>query len=86
MKTAKLCDIFAKSASIILFNLISLEQIQMDVDEGYLCGQTAYVLESHRLRISAAIMTEENGQNELEERIIRPHLQVYRIIHSLLNI
>eukprot|EP01038_Epipyxis_sp_PR26KG_P016476 gene16476-22480_t len=51
------------------------EQIQMDVDEGYLCGQTAYVLESHRLRVSAAIMTEENGQYELEERIIRPHLQ-----------
>jgi Phytanoyl-CoA dioxygenase (PhyH) len=38
-------------------------------------GQTAFVLDSHQLRISAHIMNEEGGQEELEKRLVRPHLQ-----------
>jgi Phytanoyl-CoA dioxygenase (PhyH) len=37
-------------------------------------GQTAFVLGSHQLRISAHIMNEEGGQEELEKRLVRPHL------------
>jgi Phytanoyl-CoA dioxygenase (PhyH) len=38
-------------------------------------GQTAFVLGSHQLRVSAHIMNEEGGQSELEKRLVRPHLQ-----------
>ena len=38
-------------------------------------GQTAFVLGSHQLRVSAHIMNEEGGQSELENRLVRPHLQ-----------
>jgi Phytanoyl-CoA dioxygenase (PhyH) len=38
-------------------------------------GQTAFVLGSHQLRVSAHIMNEEGGQDELEKRLVRPHLQ-----------
>ena len=38
-------------------------------------GQTAFVLGSHQLRVSAHIMNEEGGQEALEERLVRPHLQ-----------
>lgn len=37
-------------------------------------GQTAFVLGSHQLRVSAHIMNEEGGQEELERRLVRPHL------------
>ena len=37
-------------------------------------GQTAFVLGSHQLRVSAHIMNEEGGQEELEKRLVRPHL------------
>lgn len=37
-------------------------------------GQTAFVLGSHQLRVSAHIMNEEGGQIELEKRLVRPHL------------
>jgi hypothetical protein len=38
-------------------------------------GQTAFVLGSHKLRISAHIMNEEGGQEMLENRLVRPHLK-----------
>ena len=37
-------------------------------------GQTAFVLGSHQLRVSAHVMNEEGGQQILEERLVRPHL------------
>lgn len=37
-------------------------------------GQTAFVLGSHQLRVSAHVMNEEGGQEELENRLVRPHL------------
>ena len=37
-------------------------------------GQTAFILGSHQLRISAHVMNEEGGQQILEERLVRPHL------------
>lgn len=37
-------------------------------------GQTAFVLGSHQLRVSAHVMNEEGGQEELEKRLVRPHL------------
>ena len=38
-------------------------------------GQTAFILGSHQLRISAHVMNEEGGQQILEERLVRPHLK-----------
>lgn len=38
-------------------------------------GQTAFVLGSHRLEVSAAVMTGLGGQRELIQRLVRPHLQ-----------
>jgi hypothetical protein len=38
-------------------------------------GQTAFVLDSHQLRISAHVMNEEGGQQILEQLLVRPHLQ-----------
>ena len=38
-------------------------------------GQTAFILGSHQLRISAHVMNEEGGQQVLEERLVRPHLK-----------
>jgi hypothetical protein len=38
-------------------------------------GQTAYIAGSHNLKLSAKIMTQEGGQEELEARLVRPHLQ-----------
>jgi ectoine hydroxylase-related dioxygenase (phytanoyl-CoA dioxygenase family) len=37
-------------------------------------GQTAFILGSHLLRISAHVMNEEGGQEMLERRLVRPHL------------
>ena len=37
-------------------------------------GQTAFVLGSHRLAASAAVMVDEGGQRRLEEALVRPHL------------
>jgi len=37
-------------------------------------GQTAFVLGSHRLSTSAAVMVDEGGQRRLEEALVRPHL------------
>ena len=48
------------------------------VDESklsYAIGQTAFVVESHKLEMSTKIMVEENGNIELCKRIIRPHLK-----------
>lgn len=39
-------------------------------------GQTAFVLGTHFLKSCARVMTQEGGQAELEEKLIRPHLQV----------
>lgn len=38
-------------------------------------GQTAFVVGSHELETSARIMVQEGGQEELERRLVRPHLQ-----------
>jgi hypothetical protein len=40
-------------------------------------GQTAFVLESHKLRVSAHIMNEEGGQEILENRLVCTHVYVY---------
>jgi len=48
------------------------------VDEAklsYSIGQTAFVVESHKLDISTKIMVEENGNIELCQRLVRPHLK-----------
>lgn len=39
-------------------------------------GQTAFVLGTHHLKSCAKVMTQEGGQAELEEKLIRPHLQL----------
>jgi hypothetical protein len=38
-------------------------------------GQTAFVLGSHRLSVSALVMTQEGGQQALSQRLVRPHLR-----------
>jgi hypothetical protein len=43
---------------------------------GFEIGQTAFVLGSHHLEVSARIMTEAEGQDELVSRLVRPQLQL----------
>ena len=38
-------------------------------------GQTAFVVGTHELSLSAKVMTQEGGQEELNRRLIRPHLR-----------
>jgi hypothetical protein len=40
----------------------------------YSIGQTAFVVGSHALDVSERVMTYSNGEKELKERLIRPHL------------
>jgi hypothetical protein len=51
-------------------------------DQEYLSiGQTAFIAGSHELDISARLMnTGEEGEREVEERMIRPHLDLGNII------
>lgn len=44
--------------------------------ESFAIGQTAFVVGSHTLDIAGRIMTTEGGQSLLEERLIRPQLDM----------
>eukprot|EP01035_Chromulina_nebulosa_P020861 gene20861-27038_t len=41
----------------------------------HLPGQTAFVVDTHKLIHSAAVMVDEDGQKALEDKLIRPHLR-----------
>ena len=56
-------------------NLFVPAVLEGDSSAGIEVGQTAFVVGSHQLRVSAHVMNEEGGQEVLEERLVRPHLR-----------
>jgi len=57
------------------FNLFLPAVLQEEEDHDFRVGQTAFVLGSHTLSVSALVMTQEGGQQALNERLVRPHLR-----------
>mmetsp|Transcript_19764 Transcript_19764/g.28230 ORF Transcript_19764/g.28230 Transcript_19764/m.28230 type:complete len:614 (-) Transcript_19764:3214-5055(-) len=52
-----------------------LPAVAASLEDSLRMGQTAFVLGSHHLQVSAAVMTRRGGQRELIQRLVRPHLQ-----------
>lgn len=45
-----------------------------DTSHNFDLGQTAFVLESHKLEVSSKVMADEDGSNNLKKGLLRPHL------------
>ena len=57
------------------FNLFFPAVRPEDGTAAFSVGQTAFVAGSHELAVSAKVMTQAGGQEELNRRLVRPHLQ-----------